>query len=77
MVNEPGKFVGQSTDVALLNVLPFFGMSDQRAVCTDWLYARRGDLISFLGLQAFIREAFQFGTEIHGSERYTRHRRRH
>ncbi|KAI0653331.1 calcium-transporting ATPase [Cubamyces menziesii] len=28
--NEDGEYVGQSTDVALLNVLPLFGMSDQR-----------------------------------------------
>ncbi|KAH9889286.1 E1-E2 ATPase-domain-containing protein [Cubamyces lactineus] len=28
--NEEGEYVGQSTDVALLNVLPLFGMSDQR-----------------------------------------------
>ena len=31
--NEDGEYVGQSTDVALLNVLPLFGMSDQRQVC--------------------------------------------
>jgi len=28
--NEHGVYIGQSTDVALLNVLPAFGMSDQR-----------------------------------------------
>ncbi|KAL7277662.1 hypothetical protein ACG7TL_008591 [Trametes sanguinea] len=28
--NEEGAYVGQSTDVALLNVLPLFSMSDQR-----------------------------------------------
>ncbi|KAI0629557.1 calcium-transporting ATPase [Trametes polyzona] len=28
--NEHGEYVGQSTDVALLNVLPLFGMTDQR-----------------------------------------------
>ncbi|KAI0774913.1 calcium-transporting ATPase [Trametes elegans] len=28
--NEEGEYVGQSTDVALLNVLPLFGLSDQR-----------------------------------------------
>lgn len=32
VTNESGAFVGQSTDVALLNVLPFFGMHDQRPV---------------------------------------------
>ncbi|KAL1945425.1 hypothetical protein VTO73DRAFT_2276 [Trametes versicolor] len=28
--NEEGEYVGQSTDVALLNVLPLFGLADQR-----------------------------------------------
>ncbi|KAI0819205.1 calcium-transporting ATPase [Trametes gibbosa] len=28
--NEEGQYVGQSTDVALLNVLPLFGLADQR-----------------------------------------------
>ncbi|KAI0669531.1 calcium-transporting ATPase [Trametes maxima] len=28
--NEAGEFAGQSTDVALLNVLPLFGLTDQR-----------------------------------------------
>lgn len=32
--NENGEFVGQSTDVALLNVLDVFGVPDQRQVCT-------------------------------------------
>lgn len=31
--NEYGVYIGQSTDVALLNVLPAFGMPDQRQVC--------------------------------------------
>ena len=30
--NEHGEFVGQSTDVALLNVLDVFGIPDQRQV---------------------------------------------
>lgn len=30
--NEEGQFVGQSTDVALLNVLSLFDMADQRQV---------------------------------------------
>jgi Ca2+-transporting ATPase len=30
--NEHGLYIGQSTDVALLNVLPAFGMVDQRQV---------------------------------------------
>lgn len=30
--SEDGQFVGQSTDVALLNVLSLFGMGDQRQV---------------------------------------------
>jgi len=31
--NEDGVFVGQSTDVALLNVLQLFGVPDRREVC--------------------------------------------
>jgi Ca2+-transporting ATPase len=31
--NEDGAFVGQSTDVALLNVLQLFGLPDRREVC--------------------------------------------
>ena len=79
VVNETGKFVGQSTDVALLNVLPFFGMSDQRAVRANLIYARRRELTSLLyqGFQAIVREALQFGTKIHGSERYSKNRCRH
>lgn len=30
--NEGGVYIGQSTDVALLNVLPAFGLFDQRDV---------------------------------------------
>jgi Ca2+-transporting ATPase len=30
--NENGEYVGQSTDVALLNVLDVFGVADQRQV---------------------------------------------
>ena len=33
---DDGTFVGQSTDVALLNVLDVFGMSDARKVCLTW-----------------------------------------
>jgi P-type Ca2+ transporter type 2C len=32
--NDDGEFVGQSTDVALLNVLDVFGLPDQRTACT-------------------------------------------
>lgn len=32
ILDEEGSYVGQSTDVALLNVLSVFGMSDQRQV---------------------------------------------
>lgn len=35
MRNEHGEYVGQSTDVALLNVLDVFGISDQRQVGAD------------------------------------------
>lgn len=30
--NENGVYIGQSTDVALLNILPTFGLPDQRSV---------------------------------------------
>jgi Ca2+-transporting ATPase len=30
--NEYGVYIGQSTDVALLNILPAFGLTDQRNV---------------------------------------------
>lgn len=33
--NECGEYVGQSTDVALLNVLDVFGISDPRQVGAD------------------------------------------
>lgn len=33
-LNEEGNLIGQSTDVALLEVLPLFGMTDQRTVST-------------------------------------------
>lgn len=36
--NEEGQFVGQSTDVALLNILSLFDMSDQRQVSTHRLF---------------------------------------
>ena len=45
VVNVSGKFVGQSTDVALLNVLPFFGLLDQRVVRTVVLYTKHSNLI--------------------------------
>jgi len=32
--NDDGQFMGQSTDVALLNVLDIFGIPDPRKVCT-------------------------------------------
>ena len=32
--HEEAAFVGHSVDVALLNVLPVFGLSDQRVVCS-------------------------------------------
>lgn len=32
--NENGEYVGQSTDVALLNVLDVFGIPDSRQVCS-------------------------------------------
>jgi magnesium-transporting ATPase (P-type) len=38
--NEDGEFVGQSTDVALLNVLDVFGIPDQRQVCAIFITHR-------------------------------------
>lgn len=35
--NEDGAFVGQSTDVALLNVLQLFGLPDRREVCVTFI----------------------------------------
>lgn len=32
--NEDGAYVGQATDVALLNVLELFGLPDRRNVCS-------------------------------------------
>ena len=34
-LNEEGNFIGQSTDVALLEVLSVFGISDDRMVCVS------------------------------------------
>ena len=34
-LNEEGNFIGQSTDVALLEVLTIFGISDDRIVCVS------------------------------------------
>lgn len=35
--NEDGAYVGQSTDVALLNVLEIFGLPDRRPVSSSSL----------------------------------------
>ena len=46
--NEEGVYVGQSTDVALLNVLDVFGMTDQRQVRVDIQYAAKpASILSF------------------------------
>ena len=36
--NEDGVYVGQSTDVALLNVLQSFDLPDRREVCVSYIY---------------------------------------
>lgn len=41
--NEDGVYVGQSTDVALLNVLAVFGMVDRRDVGFLFLFLSAGD----------------------------------
>lgn len=40
--NENGEYVGQSTDVALLNVLDVFGIPDQRQVGSSFIYTLSG-----------------------------------
>ena len=39
--NEDGVFVGQSTDVALINVLGLFGLPDRREVSTPVLFMKK------------------------------------
>lgn len=47
-MNEDGVFVGQSTDVAFLNVLQIFGLPDRREVCPLLLFE---DLFNLIYLQ--------------------------
>lgn len=54
MKNEDGAFVGQSTDVALMNVLKIFEMQDYREVCSIF-FLLRFYLITFW--QMFMRSS--------------------
>lgn len=56
--NEEGEYVGQSTDVALLNVLPLFGLADQRQVRRMHTASLKLSNSSSAGLHAAIRTAF-------------------
>lgn len=44
---EDGTFVGQSTDVALLNVLSVFGLSDPRQVRRPWPFCCNDRISNF------------------------------
>jgi hypothetical protein len=60
--NEDGVYVGQSTDVALLNVLTVFGMVDRREVgfLFHVFHAGVTDFYSFIVVRKTGREIIQF-----------------
>lgn len=68
--NEDGVHVGQSTDVALLNVLGVFGMLDLREVRSKSQVNQNVNVhtLPILDVYSHIREPLQFGTEVHGSQ---------
>lgn len=70
--NENGEYVGQSTDVALLNVLDVFGIPDQRQVRSELIMHCLEKLISLLWSELYpaIRTTIQFRTKIHGCQWY-------
>lgn len=70
--NEEGEYVGQSTDVALLNVLPLFGLADQRQARQTHSASLEVTNSSSAGLHAAIRIAVQLRTEVHGGQRRAR-----
>lgn len=70
--NESGLFIGQSTDVALLNVLERFGMADERTVRSPRTNANHRYLNLFpLEFPTFDRKTIQLGAKVHGSKRDT------
>ena len=63
-------YIGQSTDVALLNILSTFGLEDMRQV-TQWTVMGCLELTILVQVvQPVIRAPFQFGSEIHGRQWY-------
>ena len=66
--HEEAAYVGHSVDVALLNVLPTFGMSDQRVVCAHRPFILLVVLIVITGLHSSIGAALQLGAQIHGRQ---------
>lgn len=70
--NEDGVYVGQSTDVALLNVLHIFNLPDRREVCYLHVYLQTLIYSCFLDFPPSGRKIFQLRTEIYGCLRDTR-----
>lgn len=67
--NEDGVFVGQSTDVALLNVLDLFTLSDRRTVSLHYFHLL--GLVLMVGWSAFIINSRLGGLERSHSARNT------
>lgn len=65
-----GMYIGQSTDVALLNILSTFGLEDMRQVIQRIVVGCLELTILVQVVQPIIRAPFQFGGQIHGRERY-------
>ena len=76
--NEDGVYVGQSTDVALLNVLHMFNLPDRREVC-DVMMLIHKMLSHSADLPPICREILQLGTKVYGCFGYPRrwHRTQH
>lgn len=68
--NEEGIFVGQSTDVALLNILHVVGLPDRRTVRHIPLIETPPHQL-WIDFQAFIRAPFQFGAKVHVRQRHS------
>lgn len=67
---EGSDYIGQSTDVALLNILPTFGLHDQRYVCQ---FVPNCALTKVLaGFHPILRRILQLGAKVHGRQWYTR-----
>lgn len=67
-----GKYVGQSTDVALLNVLSSFGLPDQRHVSLLFITSLISctDSVSLV-IHSPFGETFQLRTKIYGRQRHS------